>query len=57
MYCTFVFTDFIPDAVVKYQLGYVFCGIILIHLIYNILTLISVDFRSLKIRIKTHIAL
>ena len=36
MYCVFVFTDFVPSVEVKFFLGYLFSGFILIHLVLNI---------------------
>ena len=36
MYGTFLFTDYIPDAKVKYDLGYVFSAFIILHLFLNL---------------------
>ena len=36
MYGTFLFTDYIPDAKVKYNLGYLFSALIIIHLVLNL---------------------
>ena len=36
MYGAFLFTDYIPDAKVKYDLGYLFSALIILHLILNL---------------------
>ena len=36
MYGTFLFTDYVPDANVKFNLGYLFSALIILHLILNL---------------------
>ena len=36
MYGAFLFTDYIPDAKVKYDLGYLFSALIILHLVLNL---------------------
>ena len=36
MYGTFLFTDYLPDAKTKFQLGFVFSALILLHLVLNL---------------------
>ena len=36
MYGAFLFTDYIPDAKVKYDLGYLFSALIILHLFLNL---------------------
>ena len=36
MYGTFLFTDYVPDAKVKYDLGYLFSAFIILHLVLNL---------------------
>ena len=52
MYCTFVFCDFLDDAKTKFQLGYVFSGIILTHLAVNIFFIFRRSIRAAKRKMK-----
>ena len=45
MYGTFLFTDYIPDAKVKYDLGYVFSALIILHLFLNLGIMARWNFR------------
>ena len=48
IYCTFLFTDFVPDAKVKFALGYFFSGLILTQLSVTIGCLFIKDFKRMK---------
>ena len=52
MYCAFVFCDFLDDAKTKFQLGYVFSGIILAHLVVNIFFIFRRSIRAVKRKMK-----
>jgi len=52
-YISFLFTDFVPDAGLRYKIGFVFIIILILNLIYNwICFLIIPSFKKLFILIK-----
>ena len=57
LYSTFMFTDYIPDASVKFAIGYFFSGLIISQLIINVVALFVKDIKRCKrgFKLKRHL--
>jgi len=51
IYCILCFTEFVQDPVKQYQIGYMFCILVLLHLAVNIIIIEITFFRSLRMKL------
>ena len=52
LYTIFCFTNFLPDEMVKFYVGYVSCLLIIVHLLINLFIMLSGSIQLLILRMK-----